>query len=228
MMVLGAIFVIFAMAPALVPGGVPTGPLEFGGKGWNAINGLELLLGGLIIVVGASIWKFASRHLAILAAGVVLVFVLSVFAVLSSLNSTLTITGVDVTIQYGAYDGGYFGAATQTFPIVVGNSSQSLIVDEGSPFTVSFSISEPSTDSGNDGIAQIKATTPISGFPFEVASIRPALPIVLTPGSTVRINATVTAPYYSAGQSCPPQYCHHNEYNGPVYLVLTTIGENKS
>jgi hypothetical protein len=227
-MLLGAIFVTFAMAPALVPGGVPTGPLEFGGKGWSAINGLELLLGGLIILVGASIWKFASRHLVFLAAGVVLVFVLSVIAVLSSLNSTLTITGLDVTIQYGAYDEGYFGAANQTFPIVVGNSTQSLIVDEGSLFKVSFSISEPSTDSGNDGIAQIKATTPISGFPFQVNSVRPALPIVLTPGSSVQINVSINAPYYSAGQSCPQQYCQHNEYNAPVYLVLTTTGGNQS
>lgn len=224
MMVLGAIFVIFAVAPALVPGGVPTGPLEFGGKGWNAINGLELLLGGLIIVVGALIWKFAHRHVAILAAGVIIVFVMSAFAVLSSLNSNLTLTSININFQYGASDQGYFWSAQQVLPVIsrTNQSNQILTIDEGSSFNITFSLQESSQASGNDDIVSIKATTALPSFSFQVTSVDPSLPIAFSPGRSNQIKLNLVAPFYSTGQSCPPQYCLHGSYNGPIILLITT------
>lgn len=223
-LVLGAIFVIFAIAPALIPGGVPSGALEFGGK---EINALELLLGAIIIIVGASIWRFAHRHVVILAAGVTLVFILSVFAVLSCLNSNLTLTSIDVTFQYGSNDQGYFGPTQQTLP-TTGNNSQSnqnLTLDEGSSFNISFSLRVPSLSVGNDGIASVKATSAIQGFSFQITSVIPHLPAYFAPGSLIQLELNLVAPFYSTGQSCPPQYCYHGSYSGPIFLLITTSGD---
>jgi hypothetical protein len=221
--VLGAIFVGFAIAPVLVPGGVPTGPLEFGGKVPNA---LELVSGAVVMLAGIAIRKFAYRHVAILAGGVILVFFLSIIAVLSSLNSNLTLTTIDITVQYGNHDQGYFGPARQTWPITGGSNSanQNLTVDEMSPLNVSFPLQESSLASGDDSITSIKAQTAIPGFAFQITSIEPSLPVTFSPGKAIQFKLSLLAPGYSTGQSCPPQYCLHGEYFGPISLVLTTTG----
>jgi hypothetical protein len=219
----GAIFEAFAIAPAVVPGGVPAGPLEFGGKIPNA---LELLLGALIIIIGSAIWKFGPRHNAILGTGVVFVFVLSVFAVLSSLNSNLTFTAITVDLQYGPSDQGFFGPTMQKVPITMSHQPrQNLSVDELSSFSITFPLQESSLAGRNDGIASIKATTAIPGFSFQIRSVVPPLPVVFSPGALVQFNLSLVAPGYSTGQSCPPQYCLHGKYIGPINLALTTTDD---
>jgi hypothetical protein len=227
-MVLGAIFAAFALAP-LLPGGVPTGPLEFGGKGLGAVNSLELLLGAIIIIVGFSLQKFGYRHKVIFSAvAVIAVFFLSAFATLSSLNSYLYFTGIDVTIQYGTNDQGYFGSSSQTFPIT-NQPNQNLTVDEISSFNISILLREFSSANSNDGIASIKATIPAAaGFSgsqttsVQITSVSPSLPISFSPGSLIVIKLNLIAPGYSTGQNCVPQYCSHGEYYGPIDLVITT------
>jgi hypothetical protein len=59
---LGGAFMFFSLAPAPVPGGVRTGPLEFGGRGIADINALELLFGAIIVIIGSSLWKLGYRH----------------------------------------------------------------------------------------------------------------------------------------------------------------------
>jgi hypothetical protein len=229
MAVLGTIFVIFSLAPALVPGGVPTGPLEFGGKGLNDINALELLFGAIIVVIGFSLSKFGYRHKVIFTiAGVIAVFFLSGFATFSSLNSYLYFTGINVTIQYGVNDQGYFGPTEQTFSIT-NQTNQNMTVDEGSSFTVSFSLRESSQASEDDNLASIKATIPAAGgfsgsqvTLLEITSERPPLPISFSPGSLILIKLSLEAPYYGTGQNCLPQYCQHGEYYGPIDLVIIT------
>jgi hypothetical protein len=222
--ILGVIFVIFALAPVLVPGGVPTGPLEFGGKGIQDINALELLLGVIIMIVGGLIWKFAPRRIVFLAAGVICAFLLSAVAFLSSLNSNLILTSIDVTFQYGTNDQGYFGPTQQMLPIIGydNQSNQNLTIDELSSFNVTFSLRETSQASGSDGITSIKATTAIPGFAFQIASVSPSMPVTFSPGKSILFKLRLIAPGYSSDQSCPPQYCYHGWYKGPLFLVLTT------
>jgi hypothetical protein len=224
-LLLGGIFVTFSLAPWIIPGGVPSGPLEFGGKGLYSINGLEFILGSAIMIVGGLLWKFAPRHIAILASGIVLVVIMSAFAALSSLNWNLTLTGVAVTMNYGSNDRGYFGPIHQMFAINESSQlSQNVTVDEGSSFVVFFSIQELPNATGNDGIASIKMMNPIQDFGFQITSINPPLPISFAPGSIVRIELALRAPYYSTGQTCPPQYCLNGKYASSIFLVLTTTG----
>jgi hypothetical protein len=224
-MVLGAIFAGFALAP-LLPGGVPTGPLEFGGKGPSDINALELLLGAIIIVIGFGVLKFGHRHKVIITTvAVIAVFFLSVFATFSSLNSYLFFTSINVNIQYGARDQGYFGSSQQTFPI----TNQNLTVDEFSSFNISITLRESSSANSSDGIASIEATIPAAaGFSgsqitsVQITSVNPSLPVSFSPGSFLIIKLSLIAPGYSTGQNCLPQYCPHGEYIGPIDLVIIT------
>jgi hypothetical protein len=208
--VLGAIFVALGIAPFLVPGGLPTGFLEYGGKHANAV---ESILGALIMIIGYAIWRFGHRHKVIVAAGIVLVFFLSVISAFSSINSSFVIGSINITIQYGSNDQGYFGPSLQTIP-VSNRLNQNLTVDEGSSFKLSFSLNESSLAHGDDGIATIKATNP--EYVFTVTSVKPALPIAFSPGISTQINVSLTAPYYSLGQTTP--------FNGTINLVLTTTG----
>ncbi len=227
-MALGAIFAAFALAP-LLPGGVPTGPLEFGGKGIQNINGLELLLGAIIIIIGLSVWKFGYKHKVIFSTtAVIAVFFLSVIATLSSLNSYLYSTGINLSIQYGTNDQGNFGPSSQVLSIA-NRSNQNLTVDEISSFNISILLSESPSANSNDGIASIKATIPAAaGFSgsqitsVQITSVSPPLPISFSPGSSVVIKLILIAPGYSAGQNCLPQYCPHGEYYGPIDLAITT------
>jgi hypothetical protein len=214
---LGAIFLIFGIAPSFIPGGLPTGFLEFGGKHANIV---ESGGGAAIMVVGGAVRKFGVRHRTITAAGVIVVLLLSIVSFASTFSSNFVLTTINITVQYGSNDQGYFGPAQQTLPIAT-RSGQSLTVDEGSPFSISFSLRESSLAGGNDSITSIEAVVP--DFAFTVASVSPALPIAFSPGSSALINVSLVAPFYNMGQACPPNSCHPN-YNGPISLVLTTTG----
>ena len=137
-------FVVFGVAPALVPGGLPTGFLEFGGTGVNLV---ESGGGALIMVIGAAILKFGGHHKVVSAMAVAVVVVLSLFSAISSLNSHFTFTQIDITIQYGPHDQGYIGPAQQVLPVAP-SPTQNLTVDEGNPFVLSFTLNESALASG--------------------------------------------------------------------------------
>jgi hypothetical protein len=204
----GAVFLIFGVAPVVVPGGMPAGFLEFGGRDANV---LEAVGGAVIMVSGAFIWKYGSGHRAMTAGGVVLILLLSLFSAASSVNSHFTLTGIDLNIRYGPNDQGYLGPAQQTLPI---GSGPNLVVDEGSAFTVSFTISESSVARGDIGVASISASAP--DFSFVVTSTHPSLPVTLSPGASTQIQLVLMAPFYSMGQN--------PNYEGPINLTLTTTG----
>jgi hypothetical protein len=216
--VLGAVIFVFGVAPALVPGGLPTGFLEFGGTN---INPIESGGGALIAAIGAALVKFGQGRRLVLAAAVFAVAVLSLFSALSSQNSHFTLTEIDVTVQYGPNDEGYFGPSTQVLPVAM-QPGRNLTVDEGSPFTLSFTLNESVLARGHDGIASIKATVP--DFAFTVTSVDPSLPIRFSPGSSTRITVNIMAPYFDTGQACPPGSCNSEGYHGPIGLTLTTTG----
>jgi hypothetical protein len=207
---LGAVFFSFGIAPSIVPGGVPKGFLEFGGKG--GINFLETGGGTAIMIIGGVIWKFGQNRKSVVSAGIVLVLLLSLFSAISSLNSNFVITGVDVTMQYGPHDQGFFGPTEQTFPIA--GQPNGLTVDEGSAFQIAIELSESSSAAGSGGIASIKAIEP--GYAFAVTSVSPALPITFSPGSSTLINVSLRAPFYATGQN--------PNFSGAIDLLFTTTG----
>jgi hypothetical protein len=222
--VLGAIFAAFALAP-LLPGGVPTFPLEHGGVG-GFFNIPELLLGAITIVIGSSVWKFGYRHKVIFStSAVIAVFFLSVIAAFSSINSYMYFTGINVTIKYGTNDLGYFGPTEQTFPVTNQSSAnRNLTVEsDGTIFVIAFTLRESSQASADDGIASINAT--ILGFTgsqatlLRIASVSPSLPISFAPDSLIVIKLFLVTPTFNAGQDCLPQYCPHGDsegYYGPI------------
>jgi hypothetical protein len=207
---LGVVFLVFAIAPQVIPGGVPTGILEYGG---NHANIIEAVGGALIVLIGAAIRRFGSSHKVIAAASVVLVFFLGIISAFSSINSSFVITTVEITIEYGPNDQGYFGP-TQQAVAVTSQPDQNLTVDEGSSFKLSFSLRESALATGGDGIASIKASNP--DYSFSVNSVNPSLPVNFSPGMTTQITVSLTAPFYNLGQTTP--------FNGVITLVLTTTG----
>lgn len=120
-------------------------------------------------------------------------------------SPSLQITGLNLQINYAGSDQGYFGPVSQA--IKLSNQANGyLTVQPGQQFFLYFTMNAPTTGTRSDSITQITVGTP--GFTLE--SIQPQTPIAFSTGSSIQITVTLTAP--------------QTTYNGPIQLVLTTLG----
>jgi hypothetical protein len=118
---------------------------------------------------------------------------------------SIEITGINLQIQYGGLDQGYFGADSQ-FIAISNQPNQILTVNQGSQFFLYFTLTESSKAATGDIITSIAVRT--SGFIN--ASVQPPVPIDFSPGGSQQITITLTAPQSS--------------FNGPGQLILSTSG----
>lgn len=117
---------------------------------------------------------------------------------------SIEITGINLQIQYGSPDQGYFGATSQT--VAISNQpNQILTVNAGSQFFLYFTLTE-SPSATADSISSVTVGTP----GFTLVSVQPQTPIAYTPGAAQQITVTMNAP--------------ESAFNGPVELVLSTGG----
>lgn len=117
---------------------------------------------------------------------------------------SIEITGINLQIQYGTSDQGYFGATSQT--VAISNQpNQILTINAGSQFFLYFTLTESSTAKA-DSISSVTVGTP----GFTLVSVQPQTPIAYTPGAAQQITVTMNAP--------------ESAFNGPVELVLSTAG----
>ena len=117
---------------------------------------------------------------------------------------SIEITGINLQINYGTSDRGYFGATTQT--VTISNQpNQILTVNGGAQFFLYFTLTE-SSSATTDSISSVTAGTP----GFTLVSVQPQTPIAFSPGGSTQITVTLIAP--------------QTAFNGPVQLILTTSG----
>ncbi len=152
---------------------------------------------------------FSLRNIALAIGGIIALFiVVSVIAAfISGMDSgmqsisnnakTVTITGDNLDISYTGSTSGYFGPTSQAI------SSTPLTLKGGQQLTSSFTITSSALLLNHD-INQISVTTP----GFTLNSVTPNLPITLSPGSSVRVTLTITAP--------------NEDYSGPITYNLGT------
>lgn len=120
-------------------------------------------------------------------------------------SQSLQITGLNLQINYAGSDQGYFGPVSQA--IKLSNQANGyLTVQPGQQFFLYFTMNAPTTGTRSDSITQITVGT----LGFTLDSIQPQTPIAFSTGSSTQITVTLTAPQTS--------------YNGPIQLVLTTLG----
>jgi hypothetical protein len=117
---------------------------------------------------------------------------------------SIEITGINLQIQYGSSDQGYFGATSQSVTIS-NQQNQILTVSGGEQFFIYFTLTESSSATA-DSISSVTVGT----LGFTLVSVQPQTPIAFTPGGSTQITVTLTAP--------------QTAFNGPIQLVLTTAG----
>ncbi len=120
-------------------------------------------------------------------------------------TQSIEITGINLQVQYGGSDQGYFGAVSQS--IAISNQpNQILTVNQGTQFFLYFTLTESSTATRGDSINSVTVGT--AGF--TTVSVEPQVPIAFSPGSSTQITVTLMAPQSS--------------FNGPIQIVVSTSG----
>jgi len=113
-------------------------------------------------------------------------------------SNQVQITGYNLDVSYAGSTSGYFGPSSQAL------SGTGLTLNGGQQFTDTITISD-SAILFKHSIEQFSVTTP--GFTLD--SVTPNLPITLSPGGSVTITLTLTAP--------------NEDYTGPItYNLYTT------
>jgi len=114
-------------------------------------------------------------------------------------TASITVTGLNLQIQYNGSEQGYFGPTQQGISV-----DTMLTVNGGQQFLDSITLTESALASSSHSLNSITVTT--QGF--TIVSIDPALPITFSPGSSVRITITFQAP--------------NSDYTGSVNVVFAT------
>jgi hypothetical protein len=143
-----------------------------------------------------------TRYLLLAAIAALLIVLVIITGFIIITGPKTTVTGLTLHIQYPNADDSYFGAATQSVPINIGQSNI-LEIDKGQQFYLSFSFSASNLESINHSITGMTVST--TGF--TIISANPNTPITLTPGNST----TITINFQSPSSS----------YTGPVDVAFT-------
>jgi len=143
-----------------------------------------------------------SRNIIAILIAIVIVGLI-IYAIPILTTETVTITGLNIQVQYNGSDSGYFGPTSQSVPIT-NQPSQMLQVKAGQQFFLSFSFTESALATGTHSINEITVVT--QGF--TLISVDPALPITFSPASSIRITITFQAP--------------NSNFNGAVTVAFST------
>jgi hypothetical protein len=129
---------------------------------------------------------------------IAVVVVLLVILAAVSKGVSVHVTSINGQIIYpNGTTSGFLGQNSQVL------SATGVTVNEGGPFTETFTLDNSGPMTTSHSIISISASTP----GFTVISVSPDLPYVLAPGSGVVLTVTLTAPSKS--------------YNGPLTLVVS-------
>jgi len=115
----------------------------------------------------------------------------------------ISITGLNVQIQYPSSEQNYFGASTQT--VSIDNPPKNVLeIGKGQQFYISFTLTASALATENHSVNSITATT--QGF--SVVSVDPVTPITFSPGGSTRITVTFNSP--------------NSNFAGAIGIVLNT------
>ena len=134
---------------------------------------------------------------------IIVVVALIIYGMSLATTEKITITGLNVQVQYNGSDQGYFGPTSQS--VAISNQpNQVLEINKGQQFYLSVPFAASALASGSHSINQITVTT--QGF--AIISIDPSLPITLSPADSIRITITFQSP--------------NSYFTGAVNLVFST------